>query len=86
MIALLIGYVGGMVAGIIVFRPVRMWRSGYENAKEDKDFNYQCGYQDGREKGIIEGMNIQMEFDNEIAKENGYDLHIREKEAENVES
>lgn len=86
MIALLIGYVGGMVAGIIVFRPTRMFLFGYKNAKEDKDFNYQCGYQDGREKGIIEGMNIQMEFDDEIARANGYDLHIHEKEVDNAES
>ncbi len=85
MIALLIGYVGGMVAGIIVFRPVSMWRLGYKNSKEDKDFNYQRGYQEGREKGTIEGMNIQMELDDEIARMNGFDLHIHEPEAHRAE-
>ena len=71
---LIIGYVGGVVGGMFVFRPFKMFILGYKSRKADKGFDCDESYKKGYYKGFMNGCKAAHETDSEIAAKKGFDL------------
>lgn len=48
---LIVGFIGGVIGGILAFRPFKMFNLGYKSRKADKGFDCDEAYQKGYAEG-----------------------------------
>lgn len=71
---LLIGYIGGVIGGMLVFRPFKMFHLGYKSRKADKGFDCDDARKEGYMEGFVKGCDAAHKYDIEIASKKGFDL------------